>query len=279
MKYLELEGIHWAYREQGRGPLLLMSHGTFLDHSLWDALAEEVSGRFRCVQLDLPGHGQSQFWPQGWRVDDLVRMYPQLIAALGETRASLMGLSIGAAISLRVAAEHPECVRSLVYMNAAVDSPGIQAVTLLRQIAQQLAGPVNAQERAALPGTAPFWRCMHSPGWHERNPELAAHELQVQTSHPRLAYPLLAEVVASLNPMSSRLGEVRCPVLALFGADDPGAHWAEVLRHGMPDARVHVVHGAGHHLPYDQPRQCADLVKSFLYSLGDRSAESAVPTV
>lgn len=266
MKHLELEGIRWAYREQGHGPLLLMSHGTFLDHSLWDTLVEAVSDRFRCVQLDLPGHGQSGFWQKGWSVADLVRMYPRLIAALGETQATLVGLSIGAAISLRVAVEHPESVRALIYMDAAVDSPGMEAIDRLRGLAQQLGTLTDELERAALLSAEPFRRLTHSPGWHERNPTLAAHELKVQMSHPRIAYPLLAEVVASIDPMSMRLSEVHCPVLALFGADDPGLVWADVVRRGIPNALVHVVDGAGHHLPYDQPRQCAELVQTFLES-------------
>lgn len=268
MKYLELGGIRWAYREQGQGPLVVMSHGTFLDHSLWDALAASLSDRYRCVQLDLPGHGQSGYWPQGWGVADLVKLYPQLITALGETQATLIGLSIGGAISLRVAAEHPECVNALVYMDAAVDTPTPAAVAGLRGLAQQLASLTDEQERAALLSTEPFRRLMHSPGWHAQNPELAAHELKVQLSHARPAYPFLAGVVASINPMSERLSEVRCPVLALFGADDPGVIWADVIRKGIPSASVQVVPNAGHHLPFDQPEQCADIVNAFLNSLG-----------
>ena len=264
LKHLELGGIRWAYREQGQGPLVLMSHGTFLDHSLWDTLAEALSDRFRCVQLDLPGHGQSGFWPQGWGVADLVRLYPQLIAALGETQATLVGLSIGGAISLRVAAEHPECVNALVYMDAAVDAPGPAHLDNLKALAQQLGSLSDEKERAALFTAESFQRLMHTPGWRDQNPQLAAHELQVQLSHPRAAYPLLAGVVASLNPMSQRLSEVRCPVLALWGADDPGAIWNDVISNGLPSVSLHLVPNAGHHLPYDQPQQCVDLVSAFL---------------
>ena len=264
LQTLELGGIRWAYRERGQGPLVLMSHGTFLDHSVWDTLADALSDRFRCVQLDMPGHGQSGFWQEGWSVADLVRLYPQLIAALGAKQAALVGLSIGGAVSLRVAAAHPESVSALVYMDAAVDSPGPGPVAGLRGLAEQLSTLTDEQARAALLSAEPFRRLMHAPGWHANNPEVAAHELKVQLSHPRAAYPLLAGVVASLDPMSKRLSEVRCPVLALFGADDPGVTWAEVIRNGLPQASVHVVPNAGHHLPYDQPQQCADLVKAFL---------------
>lgn len=267
LQHIELGGIRWAYRERGQGPLVVMSHGTFLDHSVWNTLADALSDRFRCVQLDLPGHGQSGYWPQGWSVADLVRLYPQLIAALGATQATLVGLSIGGAISLRAAAEHPEWVSALVYMDAAVDSPGPGPVANLKALAQQLGSLTDEQERAALLGAEPFQRLMHAPGWHAQNPQVAAQELQVQLSHPRAVYPLLAGVVASLNPMSARLSEVRCPVLALFGADDPGVTWAEVIRSGLPGASLHVVPNAGHHLPYDQPQQCVELVNAFLESL------------
>ena len=276
MRHLELGDIRWAWRERGQGPLVLMSHGTFLDHSLWDALAEALSTRFRCVQLDLPGHGQSGFWPQGWSVADLVGHYPALIRALGADQATLIGLSIGGAVSLRVAAEHPQCVRSLVYMDAAVDSPGPQAVAHLRALAEQLGTLTDDAERAALLNAEPFRRLMHAPGWHEREPGLAADELRVQLSHPRAAYPLLAGVVASLTPMSHRLGEIRCPTLALFGAQDPGAHWAEVIRSGIAHAQTHIVDDAGHHLPWDQPRICAELVQAFLESQNNTDGQAGL---
>lgn len=264
MKYLELGGIRWAYKEQGNGPLLIMSHGTFLDHSLWDSLADTLSPHFRCIQLDLPGHGQSGFWPKGWTVDDLVSLYPEMIRQLGEERAVLVGLSIGGAISLRVAVQHPQSVSALVYMDAAVDSPGLQAVAGLQALAQLLGSLEDETQRAALLTAESFQHHLHTPGWRANHPELAAHELQVQLSHPREAYSHLANVVASLQPMSARLAEVQCPMLALFGADDPGVHWADVVEKGVKHTSVHRVANAGHHLPYDNAAECNRLVKEFL---------------
>ena len=45
--------------DRGQGPTLLFVHGWLNDASVWGGVIEELSGDFRCIAVDLRGHGQS----------------------------------------------------------------------------------------------------------------------------------------------------------------------------------------------------------------------------
>ncbi|WP_454744015.1 alpha/beta fold hydrolase [Cupriavidus necator] len=263
MPFAKINGIDWYYVEKGRGPLLLFCHSTFVDHRLFDELVDVLSAQYRCVALDWPGHGKSGWNADGWTMDDLVNDVPRFISALGETSAVLAGVSVGAAVALRVALAYPKVVRGLIYMSARADPNGPEAAQRMHAMACELRDGTDAQRRAIFT-SAPLETLMHYPGWREAHPERAARELQIQLEVPRNALPLIAGVLATMGPTSARLHEIRCPLLSLFGAHDPGVEWAEIVGQGVASGRTRVVPDAGHHLPFDAPSETLDVIRDFL---------------
>ena len=47
-----------AYTRDGRSPAVLLLHGVFMDHTLWDQVLK-LRSDVRAVALDMPGHGAS----------------------------------------------------------------------------------------------------------------------------------------------------------------------------------------------------------------------------
>ena len=82
-----------AYEERGMGVPVMFIHGLTFNRHTWDPLVERVSGRFRCVVSDLPGHGESAGLPQSFaEVGDRVHA---LVADLGIARPIVVGHSFG----------------------------------------------------------------------------------------------------------------------------------------------------------------------------------------
>src|SRR5688500_933322 len=81
----------------------------------WDRLAALLSETVQVVRGDLPGHG-------GPAEIDL--SFEETAGALGEAggAATYVGYSLGGRLCLRLAADHPELVQSLVLVGA---SPGL----------------------------------------------------------------------------------------------------------------------------------------------------------
>jgi len=119
-KTVELPQGTVAYRDEGEGPILLFSHGIFVDSSLWDGLVERlVPAGFRCVRPEtpmgahrIPLKEETQLSPP--LVADLIADF---IDVLGLGPVTVVGSDSGGAIAQMLAAQHPEKVAGLILTN------------------------------------------------------------------------------------------------------------------------------------------------------------------
>jgi pimeloyl-ACP methyl ester carboxylesterase len=118
--------------EAGSGTPVIFLHTAGADSRQYGALLSDTSltARFRLIAFDLPFHGRSLpplEWNGGcYRLDQ--RTYSQWIIAfleqiVGES-AILVGCSMGAAIALVVAGEHPGLLRGAIALEPPLRSPG-----------------------------------------------------------------------------------------------------------------------------------------------------------
>ena len=112
-----------AYRLDGPddGLPLVLIHGLGLSSSLWQAHLPVLCARYRVLNYDLYGHGQSR---PAERPLNLSVFADQIAGLLEETvmgPAHLVGFSIGGMINRRVAMDRPDLVRSLVILNSPHD--------------------------------------------------------------------------------------------------------------------------------------------------------------
>lgn len=110
--------LHVQAEPEGRQPLLLV-HGFLSSRNHW-LLNTALSRAFRCIRVDLPGHGRSP------APDDAAAYHPDaLVQALDGVRRKLeidrwlvCGASFGAALTLRYALTHPDKVIAQAFTNA-----------------------------------------------------------------------------------------------------------------------------------------------------------------
>lgn len=102
----------------GEGDPLVFIHGFGADKEGWIGLIARV-GRRPVVALDLPGFGAAT------RIDgarsnagDQARAVKHALDGLGTRRATLVGASMGGAITLRFAADFPESTRAIVLLGS-----------------------------------------------------------------------------------------------------------------------------------------------------------------
>lgn len=110
-----------AYRDtRGTGPPLVLLHGGFTDHRMWDDVVPLLAVGHRVIAPDARGHGASDNASRPFRfTDDLAA----LLRHLGVGPAVLVGMSMGAAIAVDTALEHPGLVRALVVSGAGTSEP------------------------------------------------------------------------------------------------------------------------------------------------------------
>ena len=110
------------YEEHGSGEPLVMLHGGI---AASETLAPLVPGLDRRVILaDLQGHGRTADVDRPLRPSSMADDIAELAAELGLESIDLFGYSLGGAVALRTAIQHPGLVRRLVLVSIAVKRDG-----------------------------------------------------------------------------------------------------------------------------------------------------------
>ena len=116
-RFVEANGIRFHCVEKGRGPLVLLLHGFPEMWWSWryqiDPIAE---AGFRAVAPDLRGYNESDK-AGPYDIDTLASDVHALIAALGESRAAVVGHDWGGAVAWHFAATRPESCERLAILN------------------------------------------------------------------------------------------------------------------------------------------------------------------
>jgi 2-succinyl-6-hydroxy-2,4-cyclohexadiene-1-carboxylate synthase len=176
------------------------------------------------------------------------------IAPLGP--ATFVGYSMGGRIALHLALAHRPAVERLVLVSttAGIDDADERA-------ARRAADDALA-DRAEAIGAEAFVREWLAQPMFAGVPPVAR-----STDAAAMAKALRLAGTGTQEPLWARLGELTMPVLVVAGERDAKyVALAERLVEGLPDADLAVVAGAGHAVPFEQPRQFAALVTAFTSS-------------
>jgi pimeloyl-ACP methyl ester carboxylesterase len=125
-QYANLDGHKTRYRDSGgTGPAVLMTHGIGESLEFWHRQMETLGQTLRLIAWDMPGHGLSDERTDAMDLEGQARVAWQLLDSLGVKQAHLVGNSLGAAMSLRMAEAAPERVATLLLANAATLGPEV----------------------------------------------------------------------------------------------------------------------------------------------------------
>jgi 3-oxoadipate enol-lactonase len=124
MATITVNGTSINYVDEGPqdAPALLFAHSMFFDHRMFAAQAAAFAGGHRVVRYDLRGQGDSQRHPrEALDFDTQTEDARLLIEGLHLRDVTFVGNSMGGFIGLRLAARHPDLLRSLVVLGTSAD--------------------------------------------------------------------------------------------------------------------------------------------------------------
>src|SRR6266566_2122109 len=119
-----VNGIELAYQDLGSGPPLVLLHGGFGSVEMFGPNVELLTAGRRVIGVDLQSHGRSPAADRPMRFETMADDIAALIKELKLERAPIMGFSLGGAVALRTAIQHPELVERLVLVSTVFKRQG-----------------------------------------------------------------------------------------------------------------------------------------------------------
>lgn len=274
---LRLHYVDWGNE---KAPPLLLVHGG-RDHCRnWDWVAEALKSRYHIMAPDLRGHGDSQWMiGGGYSQMDYVYDIAQLLRQNQVFPVTVIGHSLGGAISLLYAALYPETVVKLVSiegMNAPItnrDRPdGDELANRLRTWVSQVHG-LSSRTSRRYPSLEGAYQRMQ-----EVNPHLSEEQARHLTIHGSNqnedgSYTwkfdnyvrMFAPIGLKDDEIAALYRRISCPTLLVYGTNS----WAassllDGRANAIHDVRIEGVQDAGHWVHHDKLEQFLGIVHRFL---------------
>src|SRR5881227_2559100 len=121
---VRVNGIELAYQVFGKGSPLILLHGGFGSVEMFGPNVELLAKHHRVIGVDLQSHGRSPAANRPMRFEAMADDIAALIQNLGFERAAIMGFSLGGAVGLRTAIQHPDVVERLVLVSTVFKRQG-----------------------------------------------------------------------------------------------------------------------------------------------------------
>ncbi|HXI45196.1 MAG TPA: alpha/beta hydrolase [Candidatus Acidoferrales bacterium] len=119
----------WVAEGPPDAPVIVFVHGAIVSRAVWGPEVALLRDRYRCVSVDLPGHGTLE--GQRFTLDAAADVVAGAIDAAGGGRALVVGLSLGGYVAMTLAARDPERVRGLVIADASLEPVGLGGLAFL----------------------------------------------------------------------------------------------------------------------------------------------------
>ena len=264
-KYADVgDGLRVHYQELGEGPALLFLHGSGPGASGFSNFKRNypffAERGFRTLIPDTLGFGySSQPDDIDYGLDFLVGKLAKFLGEVGVARAAVVGNSHGGALAIQLALTHPELVQKLVLM-----APGgleeretymkMEGIRTMMSVFLSKDGITRDGMRKV------FGLQLYDP--RLLTDQIIEERFQIAEHQPK-------RVLTSLNVphLTPRLGDIRCPVFALWGTNDKFCPVSGAMRivESCKRSRVMLLSECGHWVMVEHTdlfnRLCLDFLR------------------
>ncbi|MFB9966478.1 alpha/beta fold hydrolase [Sinosporangium siamense] len=251
----------------GSGRPVVFVHGNSSSARVWRPLLTGAFGeRFRCLALDLPGHGRSAPTARSnvYSMPGYAEILTGFIDEVSAQEAVIVGWSLGGHIAIEAAPSLPGAAGFVVFGTPPVASAEHLAQAFLPNPAVNIGFTAQVDPEAALS----YARSFLAPGSPLQLDELVADILATDgAARAGLAAGIGTGRFSDEVAIVTRLTQ---PIAVLHGADEQLVNLDYLRGLTMPtlwrDA-VQVIPGAGHAPHLETPQQFADILTEFISDL------------
>lgn len=270
LRDVSARGVRTRVLEAGRegAHAVVMVHGFLTSHRAFEDAIEPLSGRYRVIAPDLPGFGESEKpsparYPYG--IEAYAEAVADVIAAFDVGRATVVGHSMGGAIALTLAAEHPELVQRLVLVDT-LCYPFPMSFRAKVPLWPVIGGVIFKQLYGRTWFRRYFRETLYGPTFADPPSErIDWHYERFNGPSARESAHAVMRAVLDTRAVVARVTRIQAPALVVWGRDDrvfPATHAGRLARE-LPRGKL-VMLEAGHSPHEEKPRELAAMIAEFI---------------
>lgn len=275
MPFVTLSQTKLFYQEHGSGSeTLVFSHGLLWSHKMFASQVAELSKQYRVIAYDHRGQGSSEVGGP-YDMDTVAADAAELIRTLVGGPVHFIGLSMGGFVGMRLAARHPELVKSLTLLETSANAEPLENLPQYK-----LLNGLVRWVGVIPPIASKVMKIMFAKSWladPAQVDSIRQWKKELTSNKKSITGPV--EGVIYRKGVEEELAKIKCPTLVIVGDEDVATtpQKAAFIHQGIAGSKLETISGAGHSSCIEKPEEVNRLLKDWLESLS--TANSPLSTV
>jgi len=255
-------GIEINYEIHGKegAPWLVLSHSLACNVRMWDPQIAALKADYRILAYDTRGHGGTEATRGAYTLELLADDLFLLLKELNITATHYCGLSMGGMIGQTFALKYPGVLRSLTLADTTSRYPAEAGPLWAERIK-------TAEAKGMEPLAQPTLERWFTEPFRRNSPAAVDAVRKLILATPVAGFVGCCNAIPKIN-VTARLKEIKCPILVIVGADDPGTPpaMAREIHDNAPGSKLVVLPQAAHLANLEQPEGFTRALREFLRS-------------
>lgn len=263
MTYETADGTVYDLSGPEGAPVVVLIHGLGLNRHVWRWHEPTLAARYRVLNYDLCGHGESAPAKETPSLALFSRQLKDLLDHLDITKCCVVGFSLGGMINRRFALDHPKRVKALAILNSPHERSSEQQRLVGERAAQSSAGG----PAATLDATIERW---FTPGFREAQPGVIALVRKWVLNNDPVSFAQCRQVLAhGVIELIRPEPAIRTPTLVMTCENDSGSTPAmsHAIAAEIAGARTIIVPELQHMGLVERPALFTGPLLQFLYGV------------
>jgi pimeloyl-ACP methyl ester carboxylesterase len=264
MERAKINGVEVAHEVVGSGEAVLLIHGSHIADALQPLMAEPALKRFQRIRYHRRGLGGSTRPVEAGPTSVAVQAEDAagLLDNLGADPAHVVGHSLGGAIALQLAAQHPTRVASLALLEP------VLLMTPAGAAFVRAVGPLVERYKAgdAEGAVHGFLALEGDRSWREAIDQTVPGGIAQAVKDAATFFETEVPGVPEWSFGLEQAAAITCPVLSVLGSNSSPlfVEGRQLLHAWFPDCQDADIVGATHLLPMEAARPVAAAIAAFL---------------
>jgi len=256
----KVNGIEANYELHGKegAPWLVLSHSLACSVRMWDPQIAALKDRYRILAYDTRGHGGTEAPKGAYTLELLADDLKALLDHVGAKNPHYCGLSMGGMIGQTFALKYPGVFRTLTLADTTCRYPADAAPVWAERIK-------TVESKGIAPLAEPTLERWFTEPFRKSNPAVVDGIRKLILATPVAGYAGCCHAIPKID-LAARLKEIKCPILVVVGADDPGTpvSMAKEIHDNAPGSELVVLPAAAHLANLEQPAAFTRALEDFL---------------